>query len=210
MLSKEKVLSVIRILNNEFPNPEPPLNFTNPYEALVAVILSAQCTDERVNKVTPALFAEANTPQQMLALGPERLRDLIHSCGYHNQKTKSILAFSQEIIERHNNEVPNTLEALNDLSGVGRKTASVVVSQIFRVPAFPVDTHVFRVANRLGLVHETDRDKTDLALRERIPRNHWIDLHLQLIFHGRKTCMARKPKCGECPLLKICEYKGNL
>ena len=206
MLSESKVNAVIRILNNEFPHPEPPLNFKTPYQALVAVILSAQCTDERVNKVTPILFKEADTPKKMIALGPERLRNLIHSCGYHNQKTKSILAFSKELIERHDGEVPSTLEELTALSGVGRKSASVVLCQVFGVPAFPVDTHVFRVTNRLGLVHEIDRDKTDLALRKRIPRDHWIDLHLQLIFHGRKTCKAQKPHCSECPLKDVCEY----
>lgn len=207
MLSDENTHNVIRILNNEFPNPQPPLNFTSPFEALVAVILSAQCTDERVNKVTPTLFAAARTPKQMIALGPERLRKLVHSCGYHNQKTKAILAFSQEIIDRHNGDVPNTLEELNALSGVGRKTASVVVSQIFGVPSFPVDTHVFRIANRLGLVNETNRDKTDLALRKKIPREHWIPLHLQLIFHGRKTCKSQKPQCWKCPLKEVCEYQ---
>jgi endonuclease III len=209
MSEKGKAASVIRILNNEFPDPQPPLNFASPFEALVAVILSAQCTDERVNKVTPNLFAAAHTPKEMISLGPKKLRELIHSCGYYNQKAKAILAFSQEILDRHNGDVPNTLEELNALSGVGRKTASVVVSQTFGVPSFPVDTHVFRVANRLGLVQETNRDKTDLALRKKIPRDHWISLHLQFIFHGRKTCKSQKPQCWECPLKEICEYKGK-
>lgn len=206
MIPDAKIRAVLRILSREFPHPKPPLNFKTPYEALVAVILSAQCTDERVNKVTPVLFAVARTPRQMIALGPERLCDLIHSCGYHNQKTRAILAFSQEILDRHNGEVPDTLEKLTALSGVGRKSASVILCQVFGVPAFPVDTHVFRVANRLGLVHETDRDKTDLALRKRIPRDQWIPLHLQLIFHGRKTCQARRPRCWKCPLKEVCEY----
>lgn len=206
MLSQANRLKVIQTLASEFPNPEPFLTFKSPYELLVAVILSAQCTDVRVNQVTPLLFERANTPEKMTTLSQEELRTLIHSCGYHNQKAKAILAFSRELLERHNGKVPGTTEALTALSGVGRKSAAVVLAQAFGVPAFPVDTHVFRVANRLGLVHEKTPEKTMTALEKTIPREHWIPLHIQLIEHGRKTCKAPKPKCSECALRSICEY----
>jgi endonuclease-3 len=207
MLSDENVKKVIKVLGKEFPNPEPPLNFKNAYEALVAVVLSAQCTDARVNKVTPTLFPMYNTPKKMLKLGPDALSKLIHSCGFFNQKTKSIIKFSEALIEEHGGKMPDTLEELVALPGVGRKSASVILAQVFNTPAFPVDTHILRVSNRLGLVDEKTPDKTDLALRERIPKNKWIPLHLQIIFHGRKTCNAKKPKCWECPVKDICEYK---
>ena len=209
MLNNDQIHDVMNLLDHEFPNPEAPLTHTNAFELLVAVVLSAQCTDARVNQVTPSLFPEFNTPQKMLTLSFEELRTKIHSCGYHNQKAKSILAFSKEIIDRHNGEVPGTMEELSALSGVGRKSAGVVLCQWFKIPAFPVDTHVFRVANRLGLVQEKSRDKTNLALRERIPKNKWIDLHLQLIFHGRKSCKSQKPQCGQCPFKNICEFDGK-
>ena len=206
MLSSKDISKVIKILDVEFPDPKPPLHFRNNYELLVAVILSAQCTDERVNKVTPSLFPQYNTPEKMVALGAERLSKLIHSCGFFNQKTKAILAFSQELIDRHEGKIPETLEELSALSGVGRKSASVILAQSFGIPAFPVDTHIFRVANRIGFVDEKTPDKTDLSLRKVIPKDKWIPLHLQMIFHGRKTCKSQKPKCWECPVLEICEY----
>ncbi len=212
MLNAAQIKKVIEILDREFPNPVPPLNFKSPFELLVAVVLSAQCTDERVNRVTPNLFPKYNTPKKLLSLGFSGLRDIIHSCGYHNQKAKSLLACCQKLIQEHDGKIPDTLEKLMTLPGIGRKSASVILAQAYDIPAFPVDTHVFRVSNRLGLVHEKTPDKTALSLEQRIPREFWIPLHLQLIFHGRKTCKAPVPRCGECPLKTICEYasKNNL
>lgn len=209
VLPQESILKVVEILNKEFPEPKPPLHFTSSFELMVAVALSAQCTDERVNQVTPSLFPAYNTPEKMLVLGFERLRTLIHSCGYHNQKARNLLACCEALIKRHGGKIPQTMEELTALHGIGRKSASVILSQAFGVPTFPVDTHVFRVANRIGLVHEPTRDKTDEALRQNIPKEHWIPFHLQLIFHGRKTCKAQKPRCGTCPIKKICLYENK-
>jgi endonuclease III len=207
MLEKDQIQNVIEILDREFPDPQPPLNFTNNFELLIAVMLSAQCTDERVNKTTPHLFPKYNTPEKMLTLELEALKKIVFSCGYHNQKAKNILACSQQLIERHNSQVPNTMENLSALSGVGTKTAGVVLAQAFNIPSFPVDTHVFRLANRIGLVNEKTRDKTHTSLEKRVPKQHWIPLHLQLIFHGRKTCKSQKPRCNECPLKTACEWE---
>lgn len=209
MLNPKQIQDVIQILNHEFPDPQPPLHFSNAFELLVAVCLSAQCTDERVNQTTPSLFPLYNTPEKMAALGVSALRTLIHSCGYHNQKAKNLIACCRMLLERHGGEIPGTMEELSALPGVGRKSASVILAQAFHVPAFPVDTHVLRVANRIGLVHEKTPDRTDLALRKRIPRDKWIPLHLQLIFHGRKTCKAPTPRCWECPIQHLCEYPNK-
>lgn len=205
MIKPENIKKVIKILEREFTNPQPSLNFTNNFELLVAVMLSGQSTDVQVNKVTPNLFPQYNTPEKLIALGESKLREIIFSCGYHNQKAKNLIACSKKLLQKHQGQVPSTLQSLTALPGVGRKTASVILIHGFNIPAFPVDTHVLRVSNRLGLVHTKTPDKTDLALRKRIPKDKWIDLHLQLVLHGRKTCQAKKPRCGECPLKAICE-----
>jgi len=207
VLSAQKRAAVLNLLNAEFPSPKPPLHFSNPFELMVAVMLSAQCTDERVNRVTPSFFPTHNTPLKMLQLGEETLRAKIRSCGYFNQKAKNIIKASQKLIEKYHGEIPQSLEDLTSLPGVGLKSAGVVLSQAFAIPAFPVDTHVFRVANRIGLVHEKTRDKTAYALEKTLPQDCWIDFHLQLIFHGRKTCKSQKPRCYECPVKDLCEYK---
>ncbi len=210
MLKPENVKKVIQLLEKEFPDPKPPLNFTNRFELMVAVVLSGQSTDEQVNKVTPNLFPEYNSPKKLLQLGEEKLREIIYSCGYHNQKAKNLIATSKILLEKYDGKIPNTLERLTALPGIGRKTASVILIHGFNTPAFPVDTHVIRLANRIGLVHEKTPDKTDLALRKRIPKEKWIDMHLHLIFHGRKTCQAKKPHCWECPLKDICEWPDKV
>jgi endonuclease-3 len=206
MLTPENVQKVIEILDRTFPDPKPPLNFSSPFELLVSVVLAAQCTDERVNKVTPSLFPAYNTPQKVLDLGFERLRDIIYSCGYHNQKAKNLIACSKVLVDQYGGNVPSTLEELTALPGVGRKSASVILSQSFGIPAFPVDTHVFRVTNRIGIMHEKTVEKTADALEQKIPRDRWIPFHLQLIFHGQKTCKAPRPRCWECPVKHLCEY----
>lgn len=200
--------SLIKILDQEFPEPKPPLNHRNAFELLLAVILSAQCTDERVNTVTPNLFPK-NRPclaSDILAFGEEKMKTIVHSCGYFNSKAKAIMGCAK-IIHELNDEVPNTFEELTKLPGVGGKTAQVVLAQWFKQDAFPVDTHIHRVANRLGLAKSgKNRDKTERQLKATVPQEHWSKLHLQLVFHGRKTCTAYKPKCRSCPLREICTW----
>lgn len=198
------VKNIIEVLGKRYPEPKPPLHFRTPFESLVATILSAQCTDERVNKVTPALFHAANTPQKILQLGEKRLRTYIQSTGFYKAKTKSLIGASKMLVEKFGGRVPSTLEELQKLPGVGRKTASVVLTQVFRIPAFPVDRHVLRVANRLALAKAKTPDETDFQLRKNIPEKYWIPLHLQLIFLGREICRP-KPKCPVCPLLSYCQ-----
>lgn len=200
---KERRIKVIAGLRKLYPNPKAPLHFTTPFELLIATILSAQCTDERVNKVTPALFKVANTPEKIVKLGEKKLIEYIRSTGFYNSKAKSIMGAARAILEKFGGRMPDTLEKLQQLPGVGRKTASVVLIHAFGIPAFPVDRHVLRVANRLGLANAKTPDKTDLQLRENIPQKYWIQMHLALVFHGRSFCRP-KPKCEKCPLLPNC------
>jgi endonuclease-3 len=198
-----RVKKIIGVLNKHFPNPKPFLKFRTSFELLVATILSAQCTDARVNLVTPALFRAANTPEKIVKLGEKKLMAYIKSTGFYRAKTKSIMGAAKKILEKFDGSVPSTLEALQSLPGVGRKTASVVLAQAFHIPAFPVDRHILRVANRLGLAHAKTPDETDLQLRKNIPEKFWIPFHMQLVAHGRKTCRPN-PKCDICPLLPYC------
>jgi endonuclease-3 len=172
----------------------------------VAVILSAQCTDKRVNIVTKELFAVANTPEKMINLGIERLKEIIKPCGFFNNKAKSIINASASLIEKFNSIVPKTREELLSLSGVGEKTASVVLAVAFGVPAIAVDTHVFRVSNRLGLANATTVEKTQRDLEKNIPREKWIKLHYALVLHGRYVCKAIKPQCENCGLKELCKH----
>lgn len=194
-------------LETLYPDPRPFLDHSDAFTLLVAVILSAQCTDAMVNKVTPSLFPEFNTPQKMLELGEEQLATRIRRCGYYNAKAKNIIKLCGELIATHHGLVPDTMEDLVALSGVGRKTASVVLSQWFDVPAVPVDTHVHRVSNRIGLVDTKTPDATEFALREVVDKEHWILGHMRMILLGRSFCIARKPKCEVCPLNDICQKR---
>lgn len=197
---------LVEILDKEFPDPQAPLTHRNAFELLLAVILSAQCTDERVNQVTPKLFPkdEACTPQHILKLGEEKVKEIIYPCGYYNSKTKAVMGCVHALLER---EVPGDFDALRALPGVGAKTAQVVQAQWFGKDAFPVDTHIHRVCNRLGLANSgKNRDKTERQVKAIVPEKHWSKLHLQIIFHGRKTCTAYKPKCSSCPLQDICRW----
>ncbi len=200
---REKIAKILRILAKQWPEPIPPLNFSNPFESLIATMLSAQCTDVCVNKVTPDLFTAAQNPLKMYALGRKKLISYIRSTGFFNAKSKNILATCKSLIDDFDGEVPNDFEELQKLTGVGRKTASVVMCQAFHVPAFPVDRHVMRVSHRLGLSKAKTADKTDIDLRKKIPKKNWIDAHLQLVFLGRSWCRP-KPKCAECPLRSVC------
>lgn len=203
MRKAEKAAIVLRELEKEYPEPGCPLNHTDPFTLLVAVMLSAQCTDARVNKVTPALFAAAPTPQAMVELGWERVREFIATCGLTETKAKRIVQTSALLLERHKGEVPCTFEELEALPGVGHKTASVVMTQAFGMPAFPVDTHIFRLARRWGLSRGTTVEKVEADLKKLFPKSAWNKLHVQLVLWGREHCPARgcRPSCPICSLL---------
>ena len=188
---------------------KPALKFSTPYELLVAVILSAQCTDERVNRITRSLFTDYGTPEKMLTLSEEELGEKIFSCGLYKSKAKHILSASRDIIDKFGGKVPETLESLRTLAGVGRKTANVVYSVAFGGDAIAVDTHVFRVANRLGLVSEKDVLHTELSLMKILDKSDWSKTHHYLIYLGRSFCKAARPDCDNCPVKAECE-KHNL
>ncbi len=201
----EKILSEeLRILEETYRGAVPQLEFGSTYELLIAVILSAQCTDKRVNQVTQELFPLANTPQKILQLGQSRLEEIIRPCGYFRAKAKHIIATSKILLDDYNGEVPREFDELIKLPGVGRKTANVVTSVAFKTPAIAVDTHVFRLANRLKLAEGNTPLEVELGLQKIIPREKWSDAHHWLIWHGREVCKARNPKCDVCPLSNVC------
>ena len=187
-----------------FPNPDCELEFNSPFELLVAVILSAQCTDKRVNMVTKELFKKYNTPQDFVSIPLEELEKLIHSCGFYHNKAVAIKKASRDIIERFNGEVPSDFDDLCSLSGVGRKTANVMIAEAFGGDAFAVDTHVLRVSNRLSLVKTKDPHKCEEALKKIFPKETWSKLHFQMVLFGRYKCKALKPECQGCPFSQIC------
>jgi endonuclease-3 len=203
----EKILD---ILEKTYPDAKCELNYTTPFELLIATILSAQCTDVRVNIVTDKMFKKYNTAYDFSKLSLQEIENEIKTCGLYKSKAQKIKDTSKTICEIYNGEVPNTLEELIKLPGVGRKTAGVVLSNAFNYPAIAVDTHVFRVSNRIGIVHTQTPEKTEFALMEVIPRDRWSHSHHLLIFHGRRMCKARKPECDVCPLTKECDYYKNL
>lgn len=193
-------------LNDLFPEPECELNYSSEYELLVAVILSAQCTDKRANIITQELFKKYNTPQKMLTLTSEQLEKIIYSCGFYHNKAKNILLMSKDIVEKYNGEVPKDLDKLQTLAGVGRKTANVVYSEAFKGQAIAVDTHVLRVSNRLGLVNTKNPYICEKTLMKLFEKAKWGKLHLQLVHFGRYICKAQKPLCEKCPFCEICIY----
>lgn len=203
---KEDIKKVVDILEKTYPEAECALHFNSPYELLIATILSAQCTDDRVNIVTNELFKQYNTPQKMIKLDQEKLQSIIKTCGLYKNKSKNILGASKGIVEKFNGEVPKTLEELTSLPGVGRKTANVVMANAFGTPAFAVDTHVFRVSNRIGIAKGKTVEQVENKLMENIDKDHWIKMHHCIIWHGRKICKARNPKCSECPVNVVCEF----
>ncbi len=203
-MEKDKVAAVIQTLAGVFSDV-PALKFKTPYQLLVAVILSAQCTDERVNKVTEQLFKEYDTPEKILTLSHEELEKRIYSCGFYRMKAKHILEASRDIMEKFGGRVPGNLADLQTLAGVGRKTANVVYSVAFKGNAIAVDTHVFRVSNRIGLASAKDVLNTERQLMENIEEKDWSRSHHYLIYLGRSYCKAQKPDCEECPINKLCE-----
>ena len=206
MKKSEKTTQILTELERLYPEAKPALQYRTPFELLVAVVLSAQCTDERVNKVTAELFKEHNTPQTMLALTQAELEQKIYSCGFYRMKAEHILSASRDIIEKFGGNVPDNLKELQTLAGVGRKTANVVYSVAFGGDAIAVDTHVFRVSNRLGLAAAATPEKTELQLMQAIPKNLWSKAHHWLIYHGRRVCHSQKPDCQNCTLKSWCKY----
>lgn len=202
MTKKELASKILTILEREFPEVPIPLDHKDPYTLLIAVLLSAQCTDERVNKITPLLFAKADNPYDMVKMTVEEIKEIIRPCGLSPMKSKGIYGLSQLIIEKHNGQVPQSFEALEALPAVGHKTASVVMSQAFGVPAFPVDTHIHRLAYRWKLSTGKNVDKTEKDLKAVFPREKWNKVHLQIIFFGRKYCPARGHNPLACPICK--------
>lgn len=207
----DKIENLIRKIDEIYENPKCELNFNSNYELLVAVILSAQCTDKRVNQVTNELFKEYNTPKKMITLSQEKLENIIRPCGFFHNKAKHILHCSRELDSKYNGEVPSDKEVLKSLAGVGEKTANVVLSLAFGIPAIAVDTHVFRVSNRLGLANSTDVFKTQKQLEQVLPVDKWIKFHYSLVLHGRYVCKSQNPNCENCKLKSLCKfYNDNL
>ena len=200
-----KILAELKRL---YPDARPALMYCDAYELLVAVILSAQCTDERVNKVTEVLFQEHNTPETMLRLSQDELERYIFSCGFYRNKAAHILSASRDIMDKFQGKVPSTLEELQTLAGVGRKTANVVYSVAFGGDAIAVDTHVFRVSNRLGLAEGKTPLEVEQGLMKVIPQGDWSAAHHWLIFHGRRVCHSQKPACDVCTLADLCKWRN--
>jgi len=197
---KERAQIVERTLQKFFPSPKIPLKHKDPFTLLIAVLLSAQCTDERVNKTTPSLFALADTPEKMAKLSVEEIQKSIHSCGLSSTKAKAIKALSKRIVDRFGSQVPQNFADLESLPGVGHKTASVVLVQAFDIPAFPVDTHIFRVARRWGLAKGKTVKAVEKELKALFSKKKWARLHLQMILYARKYCPARNHDLKNCPL----------
>lgn len=200
-VSKKAILAELERL---YPDAGPELTFHNPYETLVAVMLSAQCTDKQVNKVTPALFERYPTVADMAAASVEDVYPMVKSCGFKT-KASNIVQTCRLILQNHGGEVPSTMEALTALPGVGQKTANVVLANAFGVPTIAVDTHVFRVSNRLGLAQAKNVEETERQLQKAIPKKNWVAAHHWLIFHGRRVCHARNPACESCTLRPLCQ-----
>lgn len=205
-VNNKSYLDLVDIFKEHYPRPETELNYSNPFELLIAVILSAQTTDKQVNKVTSHLFENYNTPEKLLALGKTDLENYIRSIGLFHNKARYILDTCQILIEKFGGEVPNSRKKLMKLPGVGRKTANVVLACLFEKETFPVDTHVARVARRLGITDANKPDRIEICLQKIFPKNNWVDLHHWFIYHGRNFCQARNPRCKECLISDYCEY----
>jgi len=207
--SKEtgEIQKILSILRTHYPSVKSALRYGNPLEMLVSTVLSAQCTDIRVNEVTQILYKELKTAKDFAEVPLERLEALIRPTGFYHNKAKSIKSCCRRIVEEHDGRVPDTMEALVELPGVGRKTANVVLGNAFGIPGIVVDTHVKRLSQRIGLTREKDPVKIEFDLMKQIPKTRWIDFSHQLIWHGRRVCTARKPHCEDCPLQALCDYR---
>lgn len=207
MTKKEKVKNIIKILHEKFGDPKCALEYGTPFELLVAVILSAQCTDVRVNIVTEAMYKKVNTPEDFARMPLEEIEELIRSTGFYRNKAKNIKLCSQQLLEKYRGEVPKGMDELTGLAGVGRKTANVVRGEIWRLAeGITVDTHVKRLTNLIGLVKNQDPIKIEQELMKIVPKKDWIDFSHYLILHGRDKCIARRPRCKECEIKEFCDY----
>ena len=210
MKKKDKVDFIILTLENLYPNPPIPLKHKNSYTLLIAVLLSARCTDERVNRITPILFKNADTPKKMITMSVEDIRQIIRPCGLSPQKSKAIHGLSKILIDKHNSIVPDNFEDLEALPGVGHKTASVVMCQAFGRDAFPVDTHIFRLMRRWKISSGKSVDKVEKDAKKSFPQKLWNKLHLQIIYFGREYCPARSHNPIKCPICSVVENKSNI
>lgn len=207
MTKKERVKFVLEKLEEKFGKPKCALNYETPFELLVAVILSAQCTDKRVNIVTEAMFKEYNTPEQFATMDIEKIEELIKSTGFYRNKAKNIQKASQQLLEKYKGELPQEMDKLLELGGVGRKTANVVRGEVWGLAdGITVDTHVKRITNLLGLTEEQDPIKIERDLMKIVPKKSWIDFSHYIILQGRDKCIARRPKCDECEIKEACKY----
>lgn len=204
--TKKQIIEILDLLADQHPDAHCELVYSSAFELLVATILSAQCTDVRVNIVTEEMFKKYNQPQDFKDLSIGQIEDMIKTCGLYKSKAKKIKETSSILVDLYGGQVPDNLEDLVKLPGVGRKTAGVVLSNAFGIPAIAVDTHVFRVSNRIGIVKETTPEKTEFALMKAIPKDRWTHSHHLLIFHGRRVCKARKPECSNCSISHMCNY----
>lgn len=203
MKRSDKIKFISDTLDELFPDPPIPLDYTSPFTLLVAVVLSAQCTDIRVNQVTKVLFKSADTPKKMVKIGVERIAEIIKPCGFFNTKSRNIYNLSKTLVEKYDGEVPRTFEELEALPGVGHKTASVMMIHAFKVPAFPVDTHIHRLAKRWGLSDGSSVEQTEADLKKIFPKEEWEKRHLQIIYFGRTYCKAMGHKPENCPICKV-------
>ncbi|NCP64896.1 MAG: endonuclease III [Paraglaciecola sp.] len=208
-MNKTKRIEILSRLRNENPHPTTELNYSSPFELLIAVILSAQATDVGVNKATSKLYAVANTPQAIYDLGLDGLKSYIKTIGLFNAKAENVMKTCYILINEHNSQVPESREALEALPGVGRKTANVVLNTAFGWPTIAVDTHIFRVSNRTKLAPGKNVDQVEQKLLKVVPKEFKVDVHHWLILHGRYTCIARKPRCGSCIIEDLCEFKDK-
>jgi len=206
-MKKEEVIDLIEKLKTEYPDAKCSLNFSTPFELGIAVMLSAQCTDERVNKVTPLIFDKYNTPQAFIKLNLEEIEKMIYTCGFYKNKARNIKLYAEKIQNEYNGELPKTMKELIKLPGIGRKSANVIMLEAFNNPCgIAVDTHAKRIANRIGLSKEKDPNKIEQDLLKIIPKEYYKDVNHLLVWHGRKTCIAQKPKCEICIIKDRCNY----
>lgn len=207
---KARVAKILKILKSTYPHVKTQLRYGSPFELLVATILSAQCTDKQVNGVTKELFKKLRTPHDFASASNETIENLIRPTGYFRNKAKNIKNCSESLLEKYDGQVPQSLDELVKLPGVGRKTANVVLGSVFNIPGIVVDTHVARISKRLGLTENNNPVKIEYDLMEVIPKKEWSDFSLQLIYFGRAICKARKPMCPTCPLYDLCHFPGKI
>lgn len=209
-MNKKDAIKIVEILKTTYPDAKCSLDFNTPFEMLVAVCLSAQCTDDRVNKTTPSLFAEFDTPEEFANADIKELERLVYPCGFYKNKAKNLKAAGQKIVNDFSGEVPRTMDELMSIPGVGRKSANVIMLEAFNMPqGIAVDTHCKRIANRLGLSSETEPSKIEQDLLKLLPQKYYKDINHVFIWHGRSTCTSQSPKCNTCPVRSYCKFYNN-